>query len=185
MELPKLFASFGIALMLVIFLNGALSTFYKPPQEGGYSDCYQYSSDCYSLGYNTPEYTACRDAQDLQMDQCIEDSLSQVKTYQTIYYMILAILAVGLLIFGFSIIHYQTIGSGFIGASVLLLIFASLFAIISGFTSSLIGGITSMMTGYSVSSTGGTSTLSYLNIIFSLIGLGLLIWFSYVKLDKE
>jgi hypothetical protein len=182
MELPKLFAALGIAFLLVMFLNGALSTFYKAP-ESGYTDCYDSYTECYNLTYNSPEYTACRERVTQERDECVEEALSGMKTYQVIYYSILALLAIGLLVFGFATIHNQTVGSGFMGAGIILLMFASLFALISGFTSTLMGGLTGMITGFAVSN-GGTSTLTYLNLVFSLIGLVLLILYSYSKLDN-
>jgi hypothetical protein len=183
MEVPKLFAALGIAILLVVFLNGALSTFYKPPQVD-YTDCYSSSSECYNLTYGSAAYTECYERVQLERDQCMKDALASTKTYQNVYFLILALLAIGLLVFGFSTIHNQTVGSGFIGASILLLVFASLFAVISGFASSLLGGFTGMITGFAVSSNGGTSTLAYLNIVFSLIGTVLLVLFSYFKLDN-
>jgi hypothetical protein len=202
MELTDFIVAIGITFLMVFFLNNMLSTFYKAPT-ADYSKCYTSSSDCYttlrakcspsnytcySAIYSSQEYGDCTNNLEGDRDKCYEKQGAAVKNYQLSYYMILSLLGLILIVGGFYLLNLKTIGGGFIGAGVLTLLFANLFASLSVLVSSLMGGLSSLsgLTGLATSS-GATSSkaLPYLNLIFSLIGLVVLIVFAYFKIEKN
>lgn len=198
MELSKFFVAVGIAILLTFFLGSFLSTVYKSPKVDS-SSCYQSLTSCYNIErakcadgdssclaniYNSQEYRDCNENQQDQRTRCLEESLNSVTDYQTIYYVILAILASLLIVGGFFMIKKQSIGAGFIGGGILTLIFAQLFASLSILTSSLSSGLLGM-TGLAVSEANKTASLTYWSLAFNFIGLCILILFAYLKLERK
>ncbi|MBR9706363.1 hypothetical protein GOV14_04985 [Candidatus Pacearchaeota archaeon] len=199
MELPKFFVAIGITFMLVAFFSSVLSTFYKAPKLD-YSDCYGLTSSssscssmisktctgndeyfaCSSDVRNSDAYKTCVTESQSSQTSCMAEQAKKLQTYQIIYYLLSALIGIALIVGGFYILDKKTIGTGLIGAGTITLLFGSFVASISALTSSLTSGLTSL-------NLGGTTKIpfiSYLNIIFLLIGAVLLILLAYFKLDR-
>lgn len=202
MELPKLFAAVGISFLLLLFITSFISTFYKAPKID-YSKCYSSSSlmsvcsdiitsicgssynfTCSSEVRASQEYKTCIENEQSDAQDCYGEAASSLKTYQTVYYLILAVLGIAAIVSGFLMFSKNSISAGFIGGGVLILISAYFSALMSALSSSLLSGF-SALTGYAISNGTKTPTISYLNVLFSFIGLLVLILLSYFKFEKE
>jgi len=160
MDLAKLFVAIGIAFLLSLLVNSALSVFYKAP---------------------TVNYSACYTSEDVT--GCIEEQSGGLETHQLVNQLIIGFLSVLAIAIGFLLIDKVSIGSGVIGAGVLGLLFGSLVSslssMLSAFSSisSLAGGATSLSTLQ--------KAMPYINLTFLLIGTIALISFAYFKLEKK
>ena len=199
MDLGKFFVAIGISLLLFFFVANTLSLVYKAPKPSS-SGCYNYDNTCYaqtsqqlcgssqdynctSQIYQSQSYKDCTANQRTNQQSCLENQRNSLKVYQTVYYIILAFVSLLLMLFGFLLIEKRSIGAGFIGGGVLILLFANIFSAISVLVSSLFGALGSM-TGFAVNSGASTPAVAYLNVVFSFIGLLMLIVFAYFKLEK-
>lgn len=208
MDIAKLFVAFGISMLLMVFFNNTLSTIYKSPK-ADYSKCYSnlgssfdrtsscteilksscgenYFSNysCYSNALASQEYKVCTSSQQNESAKCMEDARSGLVNYQIVYYLILAFISVILIVIGILFIEKVSLGAGFIGGGILIILFASLFAAISSLVSSFSSLSSSIMTGSSNGGSTQINILSYINIFFILVVLVILILFSILKLEK-
>jgi len=110
-----------------------------------------------------------------------QDYAKDLEVYQLIHYLIVGFLSVIAIAIGFLMLDKESIGSGFIGAGVLGLLFGNVFAAISSVLSGF-AALASMAGGSAKSSVA--AALPYVNLIFLFIGLVVLIAFAYFKLEK-
>lgn len=197
MKLAKLVVAIGISLVLVSLISSMLSTFFKAPKIDtqkcyGTSTCYNTLKSmcdstnytCLSGIYSSQAYRDCEADRTADRQRCIENAGNAMIIYQTIYFLIVAVLGIFLVSIGFLIISKESIGGGLIGGGILTILSSSLLASVSTITSTLSSlSSISLVTG-SAGTSKSISPLPYLNIVFLLITLVVLILFAYFKLEK-
>ena len=163
MKLVKFVVAVGIAFLLASLLSTTLSTFYKVPVTNTF--------DCYELRDFGSEDTTAYDA-------CIDKATFAIQNYQIIFLVILSVLGIGSMILGFSLLNKESVGVGIMGGGILTVMFGGLF-----------GAISSVMSGFAALSGGsasrGVSVISYLNLAFLAISLGVLIFFAITKVERD
>jgi hypothetical protein len=146
MKLAKIVLSVGIAIVFAVFVGYGLYTFYEPPKYSQeINNCYQtvncerffqscrtnvgdekldYRKEqfCSDAVYSSPEYQMCQDAQ----EKCNADftkSTARYAYYRNSFYILIFI---GLLaiIGGILISRLDSIGSGFIGGGVMVVLWS-------------------------------------------------------------
>ena len=146
MKLAKIVLSIGIAIVFAVFVGYGLYTVYEPPKyspsdlntcyktvncdrflqpcRGSVTEPYDYTKEqsCNKAVYANPEYKMCQDA----LEKCNNDytkTTDRYKYYRNSFYILILI---GLLaiIGGVIIARLDSIGSGFIGGGVLVVLWS-------------------------------------------------------------
>jgi small-conductance mechanosensitive channel len=207
MDLAKLVVAMGIAVLLSLFFNNAVSTFYKAPKLD-YSACYNYNSgstcsdlvkeqcglgnySCRNDFYDGQEYRDCLDNQRSSSTNCIADQTKKIQNYALISYIILAVIALVLLMVGFRFIDKASIGSGFIGAGILLIVFSGFLSTLNSLFSGFFGGVSSMLTS-TLSNTSEAAkpglaavAMPYVNLVVFFLALFTLISLANLRLENR
>ena len=149
MNITKVFASIGIAVFICLLVSDLLALVYPNPLLN--------ASTLLSSG---------------------TDYSSKLATYSLVTLISYSILAILLILLGFSMVSSRTVGSG--------LLLAGIFIFISGGMFSLFSGLSSMFS--SILNTGSTtlSTISQIiKIVAEAVILAILVVMSHSRLDQE
>ncbi len=202
MELAKLVAALSIALFVSFFIVEVLSLAYKSP-DVSYGSCnggtlcasiiekqcgkspkgYDFSSEyssCQSKVYSSEEYDSCnRDAQKTE-SSCMKNLGSQLQNYQVISFVLYGLAGILLILVGFLMLGYRSIGSGLLSGGVFVILFSgyiSLFSALTSFGSNLMR-ITGENSGLS------PEMFQVMRVILYFVVSTLLIFMTYIRLDK-